>query len=184
MGPICCPETSVKDYNSKLRNTPEERRSQRWWRQHVPPKQRYPTPGTHGVRAQNITIWFKQLIYSGNSGLTERPANAKRYAHPAHRSHVIWPRLFCLHSQHSTVCCRGYEQLNSIITLVWHAYKFTQSCTLRGTVRRGKYHLEIVQGSLIAARILWCMNTSKFNIASMLYKDTNYILSSNNWSHA
>jgi hypothetical protein len=28
MGPIRCPETSVKDYHSTLRNTPEERRSQ------------------------------------------------------------------------------------------------------------------------------------------------------------
>jgi hypothetical protein len=28
MGPIRCPETSVKDYHSMLRNTPEERRSQ------------------------------------------------------------------------------------------------------------------------------------------------------------
>jgi hypothetical protein len=28
MGPICCPETSVKDYHSKLRNMPEEHRSQ------------------------------------------------------------------------------------------------------------------------------------------------------------
>jgi hypothetical protein len=27
MGPIRCPETSVKDYHSTLRNTPEERRS-------------------------------------------------------------------------------------------------------------------------------------------------------------
>ena len=27
MGPISCSETSVKDYNSTLRNTPEERRS-------------------------------------------------------------------------------------------------------------------------------------------------------------
>jgi hypothetical protein len=27
MGPICYPETSVKDYHSTLRNTPEERRS-------------------------------------------------------------------------------------------------------------------------------------------------------------
>jgi hypothetical protein len=27
MGPICCPETSVKVYHSTLRNTPEERRS-------------------------------------------------------------------------------------------------------------------------------------------------------------
>jgi hypothetical protein len=28
MGPICCPETSAKDYHSTLRNTPEERRYQ------------------------------------------------------------------------------------------------------------------------------------------------------------
>jgi hypothetical protein len=28
MGPICCPETSVKDYHSTLPNTSEERRSQ------------------------------------------------------------------------------------------------------------------------------------------------------------
>jgi hypothetical protein len=28
MGPIRCPQTSVKDYHSTLRNTPEERRSQ------------------------------------------------------------------------------------------------------------------------------------------------------------
>jgi hypothetical protein len=28
MGPIRCPETSIKDYHSTLRNTPEERRSQ------------------------------------------------------------------------------------------------------------------------------------------------------------
>ena len=27
MGPIRCPETSVKDYHSTLRNNPEERRS-------------------------------------------------------------------------------------------------------------------------------------------------------------
>jgi hypothetical protein len=27
MGPIRCPETSVKEYHSTLRNTPEERRS-------------------------------------------------------------------------------------------------------------------------------------------------------------
>jgi hypothetical protein len=27
MGPIRCPETSVKDYHSTLRNAPEERRS-------------------------------------------------------------------------------------------------------------------------------------------------------------
>jgi hypothetical protein len=27
MGPICCPETSVKDYHSTLRYTPEERKS-------------------------------------------------------------------------------------------------------------------------------------------------------------
>jgi hypothetical protein len=25
MGPFCCPETSVKDYRSTLRNIPEER---------------------------------------------------------------------------------------------------------------------------------------------------------------
>jgi hypothetical protein len=29
MGPIRCPETSVKDYQSTLRNIPKERRSQR-----------------------------------------------------------------------------------------------------------------------------------------------------------
>jgi hypothetical protein len=28
MGPICCPETSVKDYHSTLHNTPEEHRFQ------------------------------------------------------------------------------------------------------------------------------------------------------------
>jgi len=28
MGPICCPETSLENYNCMLRNTPEERRSQ------------------------------------------------------------------------------------------------------------------------------------------------------------
>jgi hypothetical protein len=30
MGPIRCPETSVKDYHSTLRNTPEERRSRQY----------------------------------------------------------------------------------------------------------------------------------------------------------
>jgi hypothetical protein len=30
MGPIYCPETSVKDYHSTLRNTPEERRSHQY----------------------------------------------------------------------------------------------------------------------------------------------------------
>jgi hypothetical protein len=30
MGPIRCPETSVKNYHSTLRNTPEERKSQSW----------------------------------------------------------------------------------------------------------------------------------------------------------
>jgi hypothetical protein len=26
MGPICCPRNSIKDYHTRLRNTPEERR--------------------------------------------------------------------------------------------------------------------------------------------------------------
>jgi hypothetical protein len=31
MGPIGCPETSVQNYRSALRNMPEERRSQKHW---------------------------------------------------------------------------------------------------------------------------------------------------------
>jgi hypothetical protein len=66
IGPIRCPEASVKDYHSTLRNTPEERRPQRlygtylihlqgWRRQNFPQACRYPSTRLEGLITQGTT---------------------------------------------------------------------------------------------------------------------------------
>ena len=65
MGPIGCPETSIEDYHSTLRNIPEERRSQlysffnlctRWGGWLTPRPGRF-TPGNDAVPIVQETGW-------------------------------------------------------------------------------------------------------------------------------
>jgi hypothetical protein len=74
MGPIHCPETSVKDYQSTLRNIPEERRCQDYWTdvrdfllfQNPPtPTQPPPPPLFNGTEAQfpTGTNWPRRNVY-------------------------------------------------------------------------------------------------------------------------
>jgi hypothetical protein len=61
MGPICCPETSVQNYHSTVRNIPEERRSQEhsyWtaWKNYGASKRRYLFTSPHGVTSQKAWV--------------------------------------------------------------------------------------------------------------------------------
>jgi hypothetical protein len=71
MGPIGCPETSIKDYHTTPRNIPEERRSHQ-----------YRGGSLKSQTEKSDRFWHvQQSIYKGGHSSTPDPTNDLVYCH-------------------------------------------------------------------------------------------------------